>query len=30
VSDTITLPDVNAALTALDGSDAARSVIVFG
>jgi S-(hydroxymethyl)glutathione dehydrogenase/alcohol dehydrogenase len=30
VSDTIRLPDVNAALTALDGSDAARSVIVFG
>jgi S-(hydroxymethyl)glutathione dehydrogenase/alcohol dehydrogenase len=30
ISDTITLPDVNAALTALDGSDAARSVIVFG
>jgi S-(hydroxymethyl)glutathione dehydrogenase/alcohol dehydrogenase len=30
VSDIITLPDVNAALTALDGSDAARSVIVFG
>jgi S-(hydroxymethyl)glutathione dehydrogenase / alcohol dehydrogenase len=29
VSDTIALPDVNAALTALDGSDAARSVIVF-
>jgi S-(hydroxymethyl)glutathione dehydrogenase/alcohol dehydrogenase len=30
VSDTIALPDVNAALAALDGSDAARSVIVFG
>jgi S-(hydroxymethyl)glutathione dehydrogenase / alcohol dehydrogenase len=30
VSDTIALPDVNAALTALDGSDAARSVIAFG
>ena len=30
ISDTITLPDVNAALTALDGSGAARSVIVFG
>jgi S-(hydroxymethyl)glutathione dehydrogenase/alcohol dehydrogenase len=30
VSETIALPDVNAALAALDGSDAARSVIAFG
>jgi S-(hydroxymethyl)glutathione dehydrogenase / alcohol dehydrogenase len=30
VSDTIALPGVNAALAALDGSDAARSVILFG
>jgi Zn-dependent alcohol dehydrogenase len=29
VSETIGLMDVNSALTALDGSDSARSVIMF-